>query len=275
MELRLPTPFEYPPHNKQIFEEFFYDYYIKENPKSDREYLPIFWTSFYLRRNYGRDDISDLQQYLDSLDRNKKYFTLIQYDDGILNSISDLDLYVFSLAQDKKYDFILPTTCLPRPNIDKNKERDIFCSFFGRYKGEWHHPIQEKLLSILPKERYNSGKYIDYPTYCNYLERSKFFICANGRSPTTFKICECFQSGSIPVFIYDKKWIPFEEEIEFERACIMIHESKIEDIDDILLSIDDNKMASMLDYGNYIYQNYYDYESLYKKIIIKLTELNK
>jgi len=268
MELRNACPFEYPPFNSQIFEEFFYDYYTKENPKSDREYLPIFWTSFYLRRNYGRDDLSDLQQYLDSLDRNKRYFTLIQYDDGILNDVSNLDLYVFSLAQDKKYDFILPTTCLPRPNIDKNKERDIFCSFFGRYKGEWDHPIQEKILSILPKERYNCGRYIDYSTYCNYMERSKFFICANGKSPTTFKICECFQSGTIPVFIYDKKWIPFEfdPDFEFEKACVMISEKEIDRVDEILKSFTEDQIKEMVEIGERIYNNYYNYNNLAKKV---------
>ena len=274
MDLRPDCPFEYPPFNNKIFEEFFYDYYTKENPKTDREYLPIFWTSFYLRRNYGREDISDLQQYLNHLDKNKKYFTLVQYDDGILNDVSHLDPYIFSLAQDKKYDFILPTTCLPRPNINKNRERDIFCSFFGRYKGELNHPIQDELISILPKEKYNVGKYADYSTYCDYLERSKFFICANGRSPTTFKICECFQSGTIPVFIYDKKWIPFEDEIDFERACVLISENNIDKIDSILSNISKQKISEMREYGEFIYNNYYKYESLSEKIIKKLNDLS-
>jgi hypothetical protein len=228
-----------------------------------------------LRKNYGKDDISDLQQYLDSLDRGKKYFTLVQYDDGILNDVSDLDLYVFSLAQDKKYDFILPTTCLPRPNINKNLERDIFCSFFGRYKGEWNHPIMENLLSILPKERYNSGRYIDYPTYCNYMERSKFFICANGRSPTTFKICECFQSGTIPVFLYDKKWIPFESDpdFEFEKACVMISENEIHKIDEILKSFSEDQIKEMIECGEKIYNNYYEYNNLAKKVTEILKQI--
>jgi hypothetical protein len=264
-----PTPFEYPKFNTQIFEEFFYHYYTEKQNEinSNRCYLPIFWTSFYLRKNYGRDDLSELQNYIDSLDKSKKYFTLIQYDDGILNDVSGLDLYVFTLAQDKKYDFILPTTCMPRPNINKNRERNIFCSFFGRYKGEWSHPIQEKILETLPKNKYNTGKYIDYEAYCDQLERSRFLLCANGRSPTTFKICECLQSGTIPVFIYDKKWIPFEEEIDFEKCCVMIDENDVEKIDDILSGINKDKIDEMVKYGEYIYENYYEYNSLANKVI--------
>jgi hypothetical protein len=273
MELRPKQPFEYPKYNHTSFEEYFYDYYVSNNISTKLEYLPIFWTSFYLKRDWGNGDMSDLQEYLNSLDKNKKYFTLLQFDDGFKNDVSNIDLYVFSLAQDKRYDFILPTTCLPRPNINKNRHRDIFCSFFGRYKGEWNHPIQDRILSILPKDKYNTGKYVDYETYCDYLERSKFLICDNGRSPTTFKICECFQNGCIPVFIYDKKWIPFENDIYFEKACVMISEDNIENIDTILTSITNDEIQKMLDYGNYLYENYYEYESLSKKIIKIVNKL--
>jgi hypothetical protein len=273
MELRNPAPFEYPPFNKQIFEEFYYDYYTSNQIETEREYLSIFWTAYYLRKDYGKGDLSDLQAYLDQLDRNKKYFTLIQYDDGILNDISGLDLYVFSLAQDKKYDFILPTTCLPRPNINKNRTRDIFCSFFGRYKGEIEHPLREELINTLAGKDYNLGNYIDYQTYCNYLERSKFFLCVNGRSPTTFKICECFQTGTIPVFIYDKKWIPFgsDPDFKFDKACVMIPETQMDKIDEILKSFTEKDIKEMLECGEYIYKNYYEYNNLAKKV----TEIAK
>jgi hypothetical protein len=273
MELRPKQPFEYPKYNSIPFEEFFYNFYVNNNITTKMEYLPIFWTSFYLKRDWGNGDMSDLQEYLNSLDKNKKYFTLLQFDDGFKNDVSDLNLYVFSLAQDKKYDFILPTTCRPRPNINKDRNRDIFCSFFGRYKGEWNHPLHDEILNILPKGRYNTGKSIDYETYCDFLERSKFFICANGRSPTTFKICECLQSGTIPVFLYDKKWIPFENVIDFEKACVFIGENDIHNIDNILSNIDDNKILEMKKYGEYIYENYYEYNALSKKIIEVINNL--
>jgi hypothetical protein len=273
VDIRPKINIEYPKYNYKIFEEFFYEFYTLNNIQTKLEYLPIFWTAFYVNRNFGNGDISDLQNYINHLDRSKKYFTLVQYDDGILNNISNLDLYVFSLAQNKIYDFILPTTCLPRPNINKNRDRDIFCSFFGRYKGTYDHPTQQRIMDILPKNKYVVGRNIDSSSYYDHLERSKFFLCANGRSPTTFKICECLQSGTIPVFIYDEKWIPFEKEIEFEKACILIHESNIDQIDNILSKISDDKIQEMRSHGDYIYQNYYEYNSLSKKIITIINGL--
>ncbi len=264
---RPQMPFDYPMHNTQIFEEFFYERFVSNSVDLKFTYLPIFWTSLYVRRDYGKGDISDIQNYLNSLDRSKKYFTLIQYDEGILNDISFLDICIFSLAQGKKFDYILPTPCLPRPNINKNRDRDIFCSSFGRYKGVYNHPLHDKLICKLEKPKYLISKKIDQNAYYDFLERSLFFICANGYSPTTFKICECFQHGTIPVFLYDKKWIPFENDIDFERACVMISENNIDDIDSILSNISSEKIQDMREYGNYIYENYYKYQSLYDKVI--------
>ena len=163
--LRKKMTFDYPPNNTIIFEEYFYEYFIKSNISFDRLYLPIFWTGIYCDRNFGQGDISDVQMFIDSLDKTKKYFTLVQYDDGILNNVSDLDILVFSLAQDKIYDYILPTTCKPRPNINKDRNRDIFCSSFGKYKGLVNHPLQDKLINTLPKDRYLIGKEININSY--------------------------------------------------------------------------------------------------------------
>ena len=271
--LRPKIPFDYPAFNYQIFEEYFYKRFMEDKVEYDRIYLPVFWTSLYLNRDWGRGDISDVQNYLNNLDKSKKYFTLIQYDDGILNDISELDVYIFSLAQDKTIDYLLPTTCLPRPNINKNRERNIFCSSFGRYKGSDNHPFHDKLISTLDKKKYIIGKRIEQNQYYDYLERSIFFICINGYSPTTFKICECFQHGTIPVFLYDKRWIPFEDEIDFERACVLISENDIDKIDSILSNISEEKISDMREYGEYIYNNYYRYESLYNRVIEKIKKI--
>jgi len=67
----------YPPHNDIICEEYFMNYFMNNNIESEYIYLPILWTSFYIGRNYGNANMDDLQSYLNSLDRNKKYFTII------------------------------------------------------------------------------------------------------------------------------------------------------------------------------------------------------
>ena len=61
-----------PPYNDMIFEEYFYRH--NKDIKTIRNYLPIMWTNFYISRKYGQKDMSDLQLFLDSLDKNRKYF---------------------------------------------------------------------------------------------------------------------------------------------------------------------------------------------------------
>jgi hypothetical protein len=53
----------------------------------------------------------------------------------------------------------------------------------------------------------------------------------------------------------------------------MISEDNIENIDTILTSITNDEIQKMLDYGNYLYENYYEYESLSKKIIKIVNKL--
>src|ERR1043165_1445749 len=87
---------EYPPENDLIFEEWFYHNF--KNAHTERQYLPIFWTSYYVSKaRYGKDRsaIDMLQRFLDGLDKRVKYFTVLQYDDGIINDISKLDIKIF------------------------------------------------------------------------------------------------------------------------------------------------------------------------------------
>ena len=73
-----PIRVEYPPHNKQIFEEWFAENY--EGCNTDRELLPILPTAYHVNHNYGNDESARrfLQDYCDNLDQSKKYCSLGQ-----------------------------------------------------------------------------------------------------------------------------------------------------------------------------------------------------
>jgi len=134
------TNHEYPLYNTMIFEEYFLNYLVRNDINTARVYLPILWTNFYIARNYGNSDMSDLQIYLNGLDRKKTYFTVIQYDDGILQNIDDLNILVFGAGGGgakkvlrKNLGYPIPLICLPSPNINKDREKDILCSFIGAF----------------------------------------------------------------------------------------------------------------------------------------------
>ena len=75
--------------------------------------------------------MSDLQLYLDSLDKDKEYFTVVQWDDGILHNTKNLDLYSF--ASGGMGDYAYPLNCTPRPDtVSIKPKRELLCSFVGR-----------------------------------------------------------------------------------------------------------------------------------------------
>ena len=78
-------------------EEIFYDYFLNEqtNIHTNLVYLPIFWTSYYVINGYG-ERIEPLYNWLDKLDKNKKYFTIVQYASGIYIKKDIPNLIVYS-----------------------------------------------------------------------------------------------------------------------------------------------------------------------------------
>ena len=91
----------FPPYSNGLnLEEIFYKYYFskfKDSMKIDRIYIPIFWTSFFILRGYGKN-IKDLCDFLDkSLKKNKKYFTIVQNASGIYwDNKNNIDILIFS-----------------------------------------------------------------------------------------------------------------------------------------------------------------------------------
>lgn len=197
----------YPVDNEVPFEEWFYKNYQPERNTSDRVYLPIQWTAYYCNNRHGRDrrSMKALQLYLDHrLDRGKKYFTIVQYDDRILNNVSHLDLKVFGMGC--KGDVQLPLVCKPHKYEFKETGRPIFASFIGSIT----HPIREQMVKELQgKEGYFiSIEPTSLHSYCYIMSQSKFVLCPRGYGKTSFRIQEAMQFGATPVYLSDDFLIP-------------------------------------------------------------------
>lgn len=194
-------PFPYPEDNLSPFEEWYSENFQPEDVR-DRIYLPVFWTGYYVRANYGKDQhqIDKLQRYLNVLDRTRKYYTIVQYDDGILNNLSGLDIRVYSMSG-KPMDYPLPLICPPHNFHFPNLGREFMFSFIGRPT----HPVRQTLVRDFGNK---SGCYVTHrhhslEDYCRILARSTFVLCPRGYGPSSFRICEALQYGAIPVYISD------------------------------------------------------------------------
>ncbi len=248
-------PFAYPKDNLLIFEEWYFMYHTSEAARG-RLYLPIFWTGYYIRCGYGKDAmaIQSLQEYINTLDRTKKYYTIVQYDDGILNDLTDLDIRVFSMSG-KPMHYPLPLICSPH-SYQYSGERDIFMSFVGRRT----HRVRDQLIDC----------YKDHPDclvtdtlhsledYCEILSRSIFALCPRGYGPTSFRIAEAIQYGAIPVYISD--YLIFPHHFVFPGLAIPLDKN----FDPAsLLACLQNQPAEIQDYRKdmpEIFQKYYSYE---------------
>jgi len=273
----LETPFmvktnhEYPPNNKIIFEEYFYNWFIENKPQTSKTYLPIFWTNYYISKDYAQQDISEINRFLDTLDKDKEYFTIIQWDDGIVNPFEYKNIYIFGQGggggrQGYIGDYAIPLICQPNPNI-KIENKDIFASFIGAIYGR-NNLIREKLYNDLrQKNGYVFENSISYDTFSNTMSRSVFSLCPRGYGATSFRICEALQHGSIPVYISDKPWIPFNNMIDFNDYGVFIDVKDINNIEDILNNISQEEIIKKDTLGKQIYNEYYTFKGCADKII--------
>jgi hypothetical protein len=256
-EFQSPIKAEYPRHNKVIFEQWLIDNIGAY--QGDREYLPVNWCGYYVNNRHGNDSraIARLQKYINSLP-SRKYWTVTQYDDGILNDISRLDIKVFG-SGGGRIDFPLPLVC--HPHGRQENERDIFCNFVGLLT----HQIRRDMMRSVPKSYYVSNDTHDIDKFCNILSRSVFTLCPRGYGPTSFRICEALEQGSVPIYVSDRFINPFN--LDFNSYGVQIRPSEIILIDDILRSITDEELQSKVKQGRFVYEKYYTFRGLRQELI--------
>lgn len=253
-DFRPPIKEEYPIGNKPIFEEWFFENF-DSSIKTERKYLPIWWTSFYVNHRYGQDlgAINMLQRMLNELDRSKKYYTILQYDDGIKNNIDHLDIKIFG-SGGGRIDYPLPLLCKPH-KWQSYSDKTIFASF----RGNINNPIRKQLKQTLkyPKYRITEDR-LNTPDYLQELSQSTFALCPRGYGLTSFRIVEAIQQGSIPVYISDKFIIPHNK--DFSDYGVLIGSNDIPILDSILSGISEEEIKRKQELLPIVFKNIYSWE---------------
>ena len=273
-------------------EEIFHHMLVKNKNSivSNYVYLPVYWTSYYVLNNYG-NNIQPIYDWLKTLDKSKKYFTIVQYASGIFVEKFDkeFEMLVFSagggginikgpdsekqvsynnlvrhIFYGNKANYDIPLMCLPLfPSI--NCEKTIFCSFMGRFDT---HFCRIKMLNVLKhNKKYQMFKSVDFNTYKNILNQSIFTLAPRGYGYTSFRIYEAIAANSIPIYIWhDKKILPFEDEINWSAFCIIINHDDIEKLPEILEKCNIKEMQNELQKikNKFTFEKTYDY--IVKKI---------
>jgi len=254
-------------HTGKYLEDYFIDFFKELNFKKDIYFLPIIWTTCYIENiNLGL-----LQEKLLSLDRTKKYFAVHQHDDSIREYIP-FDLKKFSVGG-LTGGIPLPPTCasIPKEYI-KFPKKDIFASFVGSLTHSVRRVMVDKLnndpeiyLSYgIWENKIQENKMLHFFDICS---RSIFTLCPRGYSYSSFRMSECMQFGSIPVYVYDVDWRPFKDLIDWDEFSISIHYSELSNLKSILKSIPEDKIKLMSDKCIEYYQKYFTLGAVSKTII--------
>jgi len=251
---------EYPPHNKIIFEEWFRDNYV--GCDTDRVYLDIFPTAYWVNHNYGLDlrAKQELQEYINELDKSKKYFTICQYDDGVLINWNGLDVLEFNMS--KKVGFELPLLCQPHPYSFKGGKK-----WLASFVGSRTHPIRNELEKLRSNDEY----YISFEphsieNYCRILHESVFAFCPRGYGLNSFRISEALQYGAIPIYISDEFINCFDA--DFMAYGWVIRNENISKIDEYMdMFSDPLSVIRIQDNGKKYYDKYYTYDGCFNQII--------
>lgn len=255
----------YPYENLRIFEEWCIDKFTEQ---FDREYLPIQWTAYHVNNNYGNDVQCKkrLQDFINSLPKNKKYFTIVQYDDGVLVDVSGIDLLQFSMS--KKLGVEIPLLCMPHSYKWDGKTKNYFASFIGKKT----HPIREHVFGISNSEFYVSEQNHSCLEFCKILAGSLFGLAPRGYGLNSFRLSECMQYKTIPVYISDEFINVFDA--NFEDYGVLIHEKDAHRIEQILYAIPHIEILKKQNNIEKYYQEYYTYEGALNKIKKYLKDEN-
>ncbi len=240
-KMHIPAKFQqfqdiiYPEGNNVPFERWFTKWVYENNPSTNRIFLPIWWTSYYVNNAYGTDKaaIAELQELINKLDKSAKYYTICQYDDGILNDISGLDIIVYAMGNNGKGYYPIP---LGAENVQAQPVDYAAKNIMYSFTGANTHPVRKSLVDVLGKHAPISIDSVSKIAYNEQLSKSIFALCPRGYGVTSFRIAEAMQHGCIPVYISDEFWEPFN--LPFTEYGVKVKLEDIHLIPDILAKID-------------------------------------
>jgi len=251
----------YPSYHMGLYLE---EMFVEHGEKcGDRYLIPVFWTNAYKEHKQGL-----IQQKLNQLDPNKKYYCVCTHDDAPTESLPP-DTLVFGAGGNNTSTIPIPLVVSKIPYF-KDGEKDIRASFVGSYthpiRGQMaHYASPEFVLSMQPQwsetitdERFNAFETVS--------SRSQYVLCPRGYGPTSYRLYEAFQYGAVPVYISDRFWLPWEDEVTWDDLIIKITPEQIPDIKTILDRYDEKREA-MIEYAASIYDEFFSIEGVFKKIL--------
>ena len=270
-----PTPQYqvYPPyHQGDYLEDYFYNKFVKENPEVSRDYIAVSWTTLYCDNK-----TNELQPYLNTIPSTGKYFTISQHDDAPEHGLPPNTL-CFSAGGNAKGSNIIPIplVCSKLPiQLVENMPRKLLASFVGSNT----HPIRMKMFEAC-KTSTNIAMYMresapninnsEFEIFVNVTANSKFALCPRGYGLNSFRLYEAMQLQTIPVIITNDRYLPWEDELNWEEFSVFIDEDQIPYIPEVLAGFSDEQVETMRTRLMEVYEEYFSLDGVYTNIIKRI-----
>jgi hypothetical protein len=273
----------YPPYHKgDYLEEYFYKYYLRNKEEFDSvnfTLIPVFWTNVYItgkNRNL-------LQPYIDSLPKNVRYFTVSQHDDAIQEKLPPNTLSF--TAGGRAGGIPIPLICSPIPEeyTSKTNTKDISCSFVGTIstvsglRQKMYHTLQNTPGFYFSEPQWWSPTITEnkFKEFIDITQRSWFSLAPRGYGLQSFRFYEILQLGSIPIFVYDNKWQPFENFIDWSVFSLSVHIDNISSVPDMINSYTTEQKVELIKTGHKVYKEFFTLEKTCNYILKSLKIKNE
>ena len=274
----------YPPFKNGLYlEEYFFEKFISNKLILKKKYIPALWTNFQIE-GWFQSNKSEMQNSLNKWIQNNPsengYFTIVQYDDGPLLTLPEGTIVYGACSGNIPIPLIYQDINNTLNSFTQKKftEKQILCSFVGNITSNNVQPnVRELMMNILKNnsnfKMINSGGWT--PSVNKTLQQifiettinSKFALAPRGYGRGSFRFFECFQLGTIPIYIWnDINWLPFQNIINYNQLCISIHISEINNLEKKLISISEEQYNDMFNYYNKI-KYLFELEGMMNQII--------
>ncbi len=245
---------------------------------TDLVYVPIQWTAYHRAHHYGQY-IADLQYFIEALVQNNpnlKFFTIVQYADGILAKFPNCKIFAAGghwhaghptprwEDVDVEHDVVpIPLLCDPHPIgpiVD-----DIDVSFAGSLT----HPLRQVMFNELSSvPGYHISTSLDsVQAFRDLTNKSKFVLCPRGYGATSFRLYEIIQMQRVPIYISDDMFLPFVEEVDWNRLALCVEPTDMAKIPELVEdSISSGDYLQKVEYGRSIFNKYFTFEGCIQTI---------
>lgn len=262
---RPSTSHVYPPFKQGYYMEEYLYLYLKDHAEeisSGWIYLPVFWTN--LQNHPGFTVQKGKYQLLlnriiasASYPAGSRFFTCVQHDDGpglqlpagtVVYGACSGDIPLPLIYEDRT-DRLLSA---PRRPFH---ERTLLASFVGTVGT---HPVRDAMRRALegrdgvyfhsrglwsasvPEE--DAGRFIEVTS------RSRFCLSPRGYGRSSFRFFEAMLLDVVPVYVWDDvEWLPYKDEIVYNRFCLSVHVSELPGLYDRLSDIQEKEYEDMLE----------------------------